>query len=154
MVPQEKIMIFGINSRNLDIEDVLKRVGKKVYAYVVPDGTKVIGSVDGILVKTISSLSPSERDGLILVSNSQGPQDFIFEFLKSNGFSHVQYLHRRFRALSVKERFHYSKMYDWNINVSVPEKSMPIKDMNSSLKIYVVTSQFDLHKHSAVEGGG
>ena len=51
-----------------------------------------------------------------------------------------------FCSLPVKEKFQYVKNYDWNINFTVPKLDKPIKNLDDKLKIYVVTSQFDLHK--------
>ena len=140
------VMIFGAFIRNTEIEDALKQVGKKVYAYVVPSNGKAPATINGMPIKKISELNKTEREMLILIPSMPGIQDEIYSFLKANGFTHIEYFHRLFASLPISQRHYYSKMYDWNINFSIPACERQIKGVGENLKIYVVTSHFNLHK--------
>ena len=78
--------------------------------------------------------------------NCPGIQDTAFEVFKQLGFRYVVYAHRRFLSLSIKERNYYVEKYDWNVNTSVPVREQLALPGVLDLKIYVVTSHFNLHK--------
>lgn len=147
----EKIMIFGSNIRDIEIENVIKKLGKTLYAYVVPDNFNTPDSIAGIPIKKISQLNKDDFDNLIFIPNLPNLQDEIFDFLKFKGFTHVEYHLRYFKSLSVKEKYYYNNLYNWNINVDIPLRAGTVKDMLSNLKIYIVTSKFNAHKNG---GGG
>ena len=145
----EKVMIFGATIRNMEIENAITQVGKTVAAYVVPNNINFPESVDNIPIKAVGELTEKERDDLIIIPQLSGIQDEVYTFLKYNGFTRIEYYHRMFAALPIKERWYFNQMYNWHINFSVPVSDKPVKDIGSNFKIYIVTSQFNLHK-----GGG
>ena len=114
-------------------------------SYLVPSGQNLPSMINNIPIKPIDMTSEEERSNLVIISQIEKQYD-IFNYLNQNGFNNIVYYHRRFLSLSIKERVYYEKAYGWNINVSVPQFEKSFYDRELDLKIYVVTSHFDLHK--------
>ncbi len=114
--------------------------------YVIPDEFEPLPVNDGLPIKNVKMISEEERRGTIILTPMAGMQEEYFNLLKNEGFENVYYAFRMFCSLPIKEKFQYVKKYGWNINFTVPKRDKPIKNLDDKLKIYVVTSQFDLHK--------
>lgn len=113
-------------------------------------GNNIPKAIDGIPIKTIEEVTEKEREDLILIASSfLQVQDDIYRLLKQYGFKNVTRVQRHFLSLSIKERVYYNRKYDWNVNVSVPMYWQAPKYESPDLKIYVVTSHFNLHKSNA-----
>lgn len=142
------LMLFGTSRNNLYHHKILFESSFNCHfdMYVIPDEFEPLTANDGLPIKNIKMIRQEERRGSIILAHMPGMQDEYFDLLKNEGFENIYFARRNFNSLSVKEKFQYEKKYGWNINFAVPKREQPIKNLVDKLKIYVVTSQFDLHK--------